>query len=252
MKLPVLKRYGTTLMTLLAIAFFSAVLPPNLSWLLIIPFIAFMVFTMGRGAVRTAKQILEVSKGRKLLEYGREELDEVKKYDPFLLEDLRKQTTILLVSLVPLAVIFLYFYLVNTLGVIAHLMKSFTSALDNEILGKFLTYLVIYGTMFLISVTISTLSMRRVAKEGTLLIPSKYVITTSGIVIDDRFSLSFPLQCDVVVISRRRRFVELHVKSAATFGMQTKQRIRLYAKRPDDLWNLLSKYVMVGNVVKSG
>ncbi len=200
---------------------------------------AIMFIFTGRSTSRMLKDIEEIKKGNIIFEVGREEVEKVKLKDMNVLADeLKEQGKMTLISMIP--VIFIFIILMfNPRQFLLSLAKMLTS---NENLVNFMSYIFFYMLLYAVSIT-STLFTRFYSKKqrGFLMIPSRYIITDKGIILDGRSSVKFPIKKENIRYDNKRKYVEI-LTSTTQGGSTIKSRVRLYYSKPKEIYDILVKY----------
>lgn len=237
--------YALGLAAMVAFAYLTSYYPEMLSTF----FIAYMgvvllatLLMAGKSASRLVKDLEYVSAGKKVFSAKRDTVNKLKLLDSEnLAKELKGQSLLALLSIVPLIVFFAVVFLPGAREGIINIFKGlFGSFVDDEHLLSFMSYLAFYFLFFLFSLCttlLSRITYRTVG--GMLVVPQTYLVTDRGIILDDRTPLKFPLKNALLKLDERRKFVEITVKNPAQ-GTGT-VRYRLYTRQPQGLYSLLSK-----------
>lgn len=217
---------------------------PGLQSLLIFLYIAVVMgitmFFTGRSARKTIRDIEYILGGSVLHKADRELVAKLKNKDLLLLsQELKGQGVLLLTMILP---IIIFLVLVMTPA-----PREFFQALSKSLgtTGReatFFSFVLFYFSLFGVSILFSQINRLYYKKRGgMLLIPSEYVITDRGIVLDNRTPVLFPINRNVVKVNSKRRFVELE-SSVGQAGSRMSSRVRLYATSPRKIYDLIISF----------
>lgn len=185
--------------------------------------------------IKTAKEA--VSKGRRLYKAKLTEVNQLMMKDAKLKEDLKAQFSILMFMFLPILIIFMVF------GPLKDLILG--SNPEPGALQTFIGYVILYESLFVISYSTRIASLINVKRKGfsMLQVPSEYIVTEKGIV-GGNFAVEFPVKAKRFSYNEERSFVEFDMASVqASMGGVT--RVRLYTKKPRELYELLREKVVV-------
>lgn len=238
MKLALLAQYLLGLVLMVAFAYMNANYPDK-TWLFFLlylfTFFGIMILITGRQARNIFRDIEEVKKGEVLYSASTEEVLKLREKD---MEKTQGELAAQLkLSLLPFLTLFLFlivFYIPSLRDAFGSLGRALSS--DQKV-ATFYSFLTMYGLFYALSLTTGMYTRRLQAKTGTLNIATAYVVTTKGVLVDERLPIKFPIRGSVTVDSKRK-FVELVVKQEV-MGSEVKQRVRLYTPEPSRLASLL-------------
>ncbi|MCD6208942.1 MAG: DUF2208 family protein [Thermoproteales archaeon] len=191
----------------------------------------------GKSAARIVKDLEYIEKGQKLFTARKESVNKIKIMDPRLNEDLKTQGIIMILYFIPTIIIF-------ALVFIPGFRDQFLSSVSSLILpyvgekqtSLFFAYLTFYGMFYVISIGFNLFSRLFYRGKGVIMIPSEYVVTDRGIIVDKKTPLKFPLKGNIH-LNESRKFVEIIVDSPQP-GMQ-KVRYRFYTQQVKKLYEIL-------------
>jgi len=200
---------------------------------------AIMFIFTGKSASKMLKDIEEVRKGKVLLEVGRDEVEKMKIKDMHILTDeLKEQGKMTLITMIP----FIFMFIILIFNPRSFLMPLAELLTNDKNLINFISYIFFYMLIYVISIS-SSLFTRFYSKKqkGFLMIPSKYIITDRGIIIDDKSSIKFPIMSNNVSYDNKRKYIEI-LTSTTQGGATIKSRVRLYYSRPREIYDILMNY----------
>jgi len=237
-----LLQYLIGLVLLVVFAFLNANFPQYTSWIFLLYFIALMSIMfvlMGKQTQTLLKDLDEIKKGETLYKSNMEEVVKLREKDLQNTQpELMGQFKATLVPFFSLLVFIFVFYIPQVRDFFFQAGRML-APVDTK-MASFFEYLFLYGFFYVISLISGLYTRRLQAKTGTLVIATNYVVTSKGVIVDERMPIKFPLKGNIVVDSRRK-FVELETVQQV-MGSTVKQRIRLYASEPSKLANLLKTY----------
>lgn len=136
-----------------------------------------------------------------------------------------------------------YFFL--AWGRLGELQAFLRTYFESELIVNFLAFLIYMEGFFVINQIALLLAANRAGKVSFINYPSEYTVTSSGIVFKSLISstaIPFPLPSMIDVrVDERRSFVDL-----VTEGKRSSTIIRLYAKNPKRLYELIKRHGFTG------
>ncbi len=178
----------------------------------------------------------EIERGAIL--YEEKNAQQIMVSDTKLTEEIQAQLKGMTLSMALFPIIIAWFWLYGKF-----LFDPVQEALFGGSAGRFLSTLILFEGSFVIS-RISAVALRgRVKQAQMIVMPNSYKVTSKGIVskgLGSRVALRFPLKDYELVLNPKRKFVELVPKDEK---MRARGKIRLYARDPYKLHNILQRYV---------
>jgi len=178
-----------------------------------------------------------VLKGKRL--YREENVRELQQSDTELMKDFQEQSKFTMYNMLGMVAVMAYFFLFwNHIDALYEWVAGYVGEGD---LAQFLAFLIFFEGLFVINQLAYWWALRKVGKVTMVQMFTSYTVTDKGIVAEGlmrKSALTFPLPDDVeVVVDEKRRFVEL-VKE----GKRTRTKIRLYARNPKRLAEIIRRY----------
>jgi len=178
-----------------------------------------------------------VLEGKRL--YREENARELQQQDKDVLKDFQEQSKFTMYNTLGMVAAMLYFFLFwNHIDALYAWVAGYVG---EGKLAEFLAFLIFFEGLFIINQAAYFFALKKVGKVTMIQMVSSYTVTDKGIVLEGlvrKSALTFPLPDDVeVVVDEKRRFVEL-VKE----GKRTRTRIRLYARNPKRLAEVIKRY----------
>ena len=228
---------------LILFAYVSTYFPEHVGTLFLVYVLAVLAVTAivaGRSAAAIYKDLEYVKSGKTLLSVSSSEVAKLKSRDRELNRELSAQTKAMAPQLVtPFVVMFALFIPAVREGALRGLASLVAQTNLSGQAGRFLTFLLFYGLLTLILYLVNYIAGRRLQRAGGRLdVPSFYLVTERGLVLEGRVPLKAPLTVQSVRVDTRRRFVELQVRSRSGLGGGV-SRVRLYCENPRELEALL-------------
>jgi len=245
-----MKRYLTYVLGIAAMIFFAYMttyMPEMLSTLFIAYIGVVMAITFlltGRSVKKIIEDIEYIQEGKKLFSAKKETVEKLRMMDmPLLKNELKGQGLIFAIYFLPIIlVIALIFFPQLRTGMISTLETYVKGYTADEHIARFAAYLGFYFTFYVVSIL--TLLANRLyqgrGEGGMLVIPSTYVVTDRGVILDERTPVKFPFRGEVKV-NEKRKYVELLVESTGQPGSPQKVKYRLYTRQPRHLYEIISK-----------
>lgn len=194
--------------SIVLLALLSALVPREHLWLVFLLYLVVIMVITSRGIMKTAKRISK-PKGPVLFEENNAVI--AVSNDVELLNEMKKQSSVMLVSLtVPLIMLFLFIPLFWQY-IYPGVRGVLESAIDHELLLSFLSYLVFYGLLALISLGFRRALSQFMKVEKHMLIPRKYAVYRDGLMADGRFIEFTEDLC--YEVNSKRRFAAIHGRS---------------------------------------
>lgn len=218
--------------TLIFIAYFAVV-------------IIIMLVTTGRSVSKVVKEMEFIQGGEKIMEVKSEVVKKLRARDPFVVEETKHQAVFGILSLLPLLLI-LAIMLVGQLreALLGGAKALLSGFVRDERMLTFGAWFCFYLVFFVAAQGSQMLSRvyGRVRGIKPLSIASSYVVTTRGLIVDNRLPLKFPLEGAKVTLDTKRKFVEIEV-GPEVLGPQARgvSRIRLYSPNPRGLYEVLKR-----------
>ena len=240
--------YALSILLMAAFAYITAYFQQYATLIFIAYFvlvILVMLVTTGRSVSKIVKDIEFIQGGERLIEVKSEVVKKLKARDPFIAEETKHQAVSSVISLLPLLVI-MAIALVGQLreallGGARSLLESFVR---DERLLTFGAWFCFYLMFFVVAQGSHLISRAYGKIRGIkpLSIASSYVVTSRGVVVDNRLPLKFPLEGSKITLDAKRKFVEVEVGPEA-LGPQARgtSRIRLYSPNPRELYEVLKR-----------
>ncbi len=234
-------QYVLGIVAMVVFAYISSYYPQYNTEMIIAYFIlmTLMMFALtGKQAGQLMRDMQEIQAAEVVYKVRKETSAKLKEKDfAKLKEEMAGQWKSILVGFVPLIALIMVFYIPPLRDAFFSLGGLFT---EDKQLANFISFLILYGIFYVVSVPLSLINMRRQARHGTLNVANEYVVTEKGILVDGRLPIRFPLPGKVEV-NNRRRFVEVHTIQE-TMGMNIKTKVRLYTPEPAKLARILREY----------
>jgi len=235
--------YVLGLVSMILFAYITSFYPQHSWTFFIIYFILMMAFTFattGRSASRTIRDLEYVKGGTKLLEAKKHTVQKAKLNDPMLVQELKGQSALLLLSFVPVAVFMAIVLVPGLRDAIMNGLSGYFRGMG-ERMSLFLSYLVFYLLFYITSLGTSLITRVYYSRQGGMLvIPSTYTVTERGIIIDGRTPITFPLKNSDLRVDQERRFVEVRVRAPLSGGAPV-SRLRLYHPQVMQLYKILKE-----------
>ncbi|RLG75967.1 MAG: hypothetical protein DRO23_02225 [Thermoprotei archaeon] len=239
-------QYGLSQTLLLSFAFANALLPPGYITVFIVIYIlifgALMYYFTRKMIKGRVKDIDVVKKAKRIFRAKAAEVRQLMTRDRLLISEMKGQ---FLSMILPFIAIFILLIL------IPHLRGFIVGEAEKlEFFERLIRYVILYETFFAVSM-ISRLGQSIMVKRRgftTLMVLNDYVVTEKGIYSEAGagLSLTFPLKAKNIVCNEKRNFVDLDIVQEAAMAGRSVTRIRLYTKKPRDLYNKLKDFVEIG------
>ena len=250
----VVSRYLLSLGVIVFFSLISVYLPPwAYSWVVLAYLVTFMAINMvvvGISARRLLRDLEYVSGGRVLFEETKRRVQLLKRKDRKLEEEsrsqLRSQAKSMLGLLLTFVVIMVLFGTPQMRNLVVSVPKELIMGfVSDEKAALFLSYLLFY-LLLMVASTLVTKPFGAGGVQETLVVPSEYVVTERGLIIDNSIAYRFPLRAKGLNVSPSRRYVELVLSGAPALrkGGVT-SRVRLYTSKFEELYKILKSNVVL-------
>ncbi len=234
-------QYALGIVAMVVFAYISSYYPQYNTEMIIAYFVLMMVMMFaltGKQAGQLMRDMQEIQAAEVVYKVKRETSAKLKEKDyAKLKEEMAGQWKSMLVGFAPLIALLLVFYVPQLRDMFFSIGGMFT---EDKQLANFISFLILYGIFYMVSMPLSLINMRRQAKQGTLNVANEYVVTEKGILVDNRLPIKFPVPGKVEV-NNKRRFVEVHT-TQQTMGMKVKTKVRLYTPEPTKLARIIREY----------
>lgn len=235
---------------LLIFSFMSTYLQEYFSFLFLLYFVAIMgiqFLLLGKQTKKLISNVKLIESGKKLFEESREIVMKLRLKDRELSSEMKGQGIILLFQLIPLLIFFPMIFIGSMRSGIINLIKNFIIiyVYDNK-LASFISFFLLYFMFFLISLITMRYSSYYLKKKNIphIVIPSEYIITNKGLLLDKSQPILFPLKAKDIKMNTNRKFVEISISSKDSPMMPStrdKITIRLYTNRTKELRKILEE-----------
>ncbi len=228
---------------LVLFAYVSTYFPEHVGTLfLVYIFVALIIAAVvaGRSAAAIYKDLDYVKSGRPLLSVSSDEVARLRSKDRELSRELSEQTKAMVPQLIaPFGVVILLMIPAIREGALSGLANLIGQLNLSEQVGRFLTFLLFYGLLTLSLYLVNYVAGKRLQRAGGRLeVPSFYLVTERGLLLEGRIPLKAPINAQIVKVDTRRKFIELRVKTQTGLGGGI-SRVRLYYENPRELEALL-------------
>ncbi|RLF08265.1 MAG: hypothetical protein DRJ64_01395 [Thermoprotei archaeon] len=236
--------YIIGLVLMIVFAYINAYYTQYSSLLIIAYFVvmgAIMFIFTGRSASKMLREIEEVRTGNVLVRVDKEGGEKIKLKDIRILsEELKEQGKLTLVSLATFGIVFVFFFIIPR-GFFLSIAQMLTTDMNTAV---FISYIFFYLLLYLLSISSSLITWFYSKKQkGFLMVPSTYIVTDRGIVVDRRMSIKFPLDKSKIILDSKRKYVEISVSSSQA-GATMESRIRLYYLKPKELYDIIMRHCL--------
>ena len=247
-------QYAFNILLLEIFVLVSAFFPQYSGMFFFLYFIALMgviLLITGRSTRRIIKDLEELTDAEVILKVDQDTVLKLRAKDRAYKEEMGKQVKYQLMYFM-LMIFLIVLFSSGELRATIFSWARFIVGDKNQVLLNFLQYQILYLIFFAFSFSGYRI-LGSVSKEKTpfsITVPSRYIVTTKGIIIDDRLPLKFPIEVKNWRVDNSRRFVELELSShpfaaGGALGTATTFRLRLYSQRPRELWDVLKRYVKI-------
>jgi len=228
---------------LVLFAYVSTYFPEHVGTFFLVYMLAALAVTAmmaGRSATAIYRDLDYVKSGKLLLSVSSDEVAKLKSRDRELGRELSEQTKAIVPQLVaPFVIMFALLIPDVREGVLGGLASLVDQLNLSEQAERFLSFLLFYGLLTLTLYLVNYAAGKRLQRAGGRLeVPSFYLVTDRGLVLEGRVPLKAPISAQSVKVDTRRRFLELQVRTQAGLGGGT-SRVRLYCENPRELEALL-------------
>jgi len=233
----------------------SSFVPQYSGMFFIVYFIAIMVvvvFFTGKSARKILRELEELMDAEVLFRARKETIAKLRARDRGYEKEMGGQAKYQIGYLLLLSFFIFLFSNQSLRSYIAYIAEGIVGK-EDVIMLNFIQYQLLYTLFFLLSF-VGFRFLGKYSKGGptpSLMVPSSYIITSRGIILEDRLPLSFPLKVKNCKINSSRRFLELEferhpLQSGMTMMASTGSfKVRLYAPNPKEVWNIIRNNVTV-------
>lgn len=241
-----------SLCSLVLFAYISAYYPQYSTQLVIAYIVLVMGLTMiftGKQTGKTLKDIEYILNGKKLFEVGSTKILKLKERDKiFLKKEVGSEWIASAALFLPLIILVILFFIPSLRNTFLYSIVSFLEPRIHDInLARFFAFLAFFGLFVVVSYVPSKIVNICYKSQGKpyYLIPSHYIVTDRGIIINRTTPLKFPLKAKAVKSQGSRKIVDIvGVKGIPNpMGSDREIIIRLYCDEPKKLAELLRKYL---------
>jgi len=225
-------------LSILFISLVSTLIPEYSLWVFFIYFIVLSIFMF-----RTSRRLLKIPSARELGSplFKEKNALQIAMLDKILIDELRKQFTssftFMLFTLILLFVFPIYRGFIWPLT-----YYTLITIINNEVVVKFIAFLVMYEVFFGVLTLIRIKMMGRLS-ASTILVANTYTVYRNGVVVNDRFYIDFnPNYC--YEYDPKRRFIEIRDRKGGSM------RIRLYSESISELYDKI-KDVKIENCIEN-
>ncbi len=209
-----------------------------LVFLLIIVFSILMARRGGKNPLGQEKVPPErVLEGKKL--YEEKNTRELQTQDQGLLLDIQEQSRFSMYNMLGMVAAMAYFFLFWPH--VDGLYSLVAAYLGEGKTAEFIAYLIYFEGLFIITQASYYWALRKVGKVPMIQMPQSYTVTDKGIVLQGmvgKTAVTFPLPDKArVAVNEKRKFVEIVVERKRTVT-----RLRLYARNPKRLYEIIRRY----------
>lgn len=213
-------------------------------------FIIFYIVVFGAIMVYYGKKMIKgrikdmdlVKGGKRIYKAKVVEVKQLMMSDPLLVSEMKGQflTTFLpLLSIMAIWLIFPYLRGILVTG-------------EAGSITLFIRYAILYELFFVISI-ISRITQSIMTKHRgytTLFVLNEYTVTEKGIYSEQGggFALAFPLKAKKITCNEKRSYVDIDVVQEGGFAGKTIMRIRLYSKKPLELYEKIKERVQMSQM----
>lgn len=224
---------------LVLFAYMSTYFPEHLGTFLLVYIVAMLAVTMaiaGRGASAILRDLEYVKAGKLLLSVSSDEVARLKSKDRDLNREMNEQVRATLPQLLAPFVFMLVLFVPAARESALQSLGNFLRPLNLDTYAeRFLTFLLFYGLLTLVLYAINYASGKYLERiGGRLVIPSFYLVTDRGLILEGRTPVKAPIKAWDVKVDTRRKFMELRIKTRASVGSGA-SRYRLYCEDPRKL-----------------
>ncbi len=222
----------------------SAYFPGMLGYLIIaylLIFFAIQAIVVGKYTKSMLSDLNYISSGKILLKEDKKTIQKLQAKDPSYEKMLRKQATSMLIQLGLMILILIVLAYSPVRLLIPQLILSIQPSITDERLLLFISNMVLFLTLFLVSAIILPRAMGQSPMQ--IVIPSTYKVTEKGMILDERLPLKFPLKINKLEVNSKMKYIELVVKQDITPSTAGKGEItiRLYSTKPKVLLEIIEK-----------
>lgn len=240
MKHALLLQYLLGLVLMVFFAYMNANYPDK-TWLFftlyLLVFMGIIFAVTGRQAQNIFRDLEEVKKGEVLLQADPDQSLALREKDMEKTQgELAAQLKVTMIPMITMILFLIVFYVPSLRQAFNSIGQMLT---QDQKTANFYSFLSMYGLFYLLSIITGLYTRRLQSKTGTLTIATKYMVTTKGIIVDDRLPIKFPLK-GTISADNKRKFVEITL-TQQVMGSTVKQRIRLYTSEPSKLASLLKE-----------
>jgi len=215
---------------------------PHYWFYFILGYFLLMIGIMGaqsaKALSRQKRAKSEASTGKRLFKAKLSEVNQAMMKDVKLKEDLKAQFSTIFVMFLPIMIIFMIF------GPLKDVIVGANP--EPGTLRTFIGYIVLYESLFIISFSTRIAASVNVRRRGfsMLQVPSEYIVTDKGI-IGTNVAYTFPIKTKRLECNEDRGFVEFDITLAQSGAGGGVTRVRLYTRRPKDLYEILKGRVII-------
>ena len=207
-----------------------------------------MIFT-GKQTGKTIRDLEYILKGNKFFEADSTKILKLKERDKIFLKKETGSEWITTAALfLPMIILLILFFIPSLRSLFLFSVTSFLEpSLHDTNLSRFFAFLAFFGLFIVVSYVPSKIIniYYKSQNKPYYLIPSHYIVTDRGIVINRTTPLKFPLKAKAIKSQGSRRLVDIiGVKNFPNpVGGDREIVIRLYCDEPKKLAELLRKYL---------
>ncbi|MEM4570776.1 MAG: DUF2208 family protein [Desulfurococcaceae archaeon] len=215
--------------SLITLALLSALTPREYLWIVFLLYFVVIMAITSKSVMKAAKK---VDKPRSLLLFEEKNTAVAMSSDAVLLNELKKQMSTTMLSLMLPLILFLAFTPLYWQYVHPTLLQVLKNILNYDFLVLFVAYLVFYSILILMSLGTRRLLLKSTKMEKQILIPRSFAVYRDGVIADGRF---FEFTSDMCYeVNTARRF-------AAIYSKNLPFTIRLYTLEASKLKNALKE-----------
>ena len=238
-------QYGLSQVLLISFAFANAWLPPGY----IIYFIVIYVLVFGALMFYFARKMFKgkikdldaIKKAKRMFRAKAAEVRQLMTRDRLLVSEMKGQFVSMMLPFISIIILLIF---------LPHLREAIVGEAEKlEFLERFVRYIILYESFFVVTL-ISRFIQNILAKRRgftTMMILNDYIVTEKGMYSETGpgYTFSFPIKVRNISYNERRCFVDLDVVQETVMTGKNITRIRLYTKKPKELYNKLQNYVEV-------
>ncbi|RLE83073.1 MAG: hypothetical protein DRJ52_00745 [Thermoprotei archaeon] len=247
-----------SIITLVAIAFVSAYFPQYYFYLIIVYLVVMFAVTMiftGKQTGKTIKDLEYILGGEKLLEVSSARIIKLRERDKiFLKKEAGSEWIMALAFFLPLVILFVILIIPGLKETLmAYIIGIVQKYVHDETFSKFVGFLVFFSSFIIVSYIPYKITHRYYQSRGRpyYLIPTHYVLTDRGLIINRTTPLKFPLKAKAIKSQGSRKLVDIiGVKGIPSFVRGQEIVVRLYCDEPKKLAELLRKYSKIESSAK--